>query len=237
MDGNGRWARKQGLARIRGHEAGVESVRSCVRACSRRDMTQLTLYAFSAENWKRPRHEVKFLMTLLERFLVQERDEIMENNVRLTSIGRIHDLPRAVQKELAETTRMSASNTGLVLCLALNYGGRAEIVDAVRAIAVKIQKGEIPPEAIDEDMFGTFLYQPGMLPPDLLIRTAGEMRLSNFLLWESSYSELHVTDVCWPEFREEHLEEAFQAYEGRIRKFGGLVPGEDGAEPRVAGRT
>lgn len=222
MDGNGRWAKRQGLARVRGHEAGVESVRTTVRSCARRDLSQLTLYAFSAENWKRPRTEVSFLMSLLERFLVDERGEIMENNVRLTSIGRVHELSRGVQRELEKTTRMSSENTGLNLCLALNYGGRTELVDAARRIAEAVEAGSIRSADVDEAMIHRFLYQPEMPDPDLLIRTAGEMRLSNFLLWECSYTEIFVTPVCWPEFREKELEEAFRVYGRRTRTYGGL---------------
>ncbi len=222
MDGNGRWARGQGLARIRGHEAGVESVRSCVRTCTRRGLEQLTLYAFSAENWKRPQREVRFLMNLLEKFLVNERGEIEENNVRLTSIGRTEELPDSVQNELAITKRLSQDNTGMNLCLALNYGGRSEIADACRRIATEVKDGRVQVEEIDETMIHRFLYQPNMPEPDLLIRTAGEMRLSNFLLWECSYTEIYVTPVCWPEFREGDLIKALDGYADRTRTFGGL---------------
>jgi undecaprenyl diphosphate synthase len=193
--------------------------------CARKGLHQLTLYAFSEENWKRPKREVDLLMRLLRRFLVRERGEIMENDVRLAAIGRLHRLPADVRKELEKTREMSAANRGMVLNLALSYGGRQEILDAVRAIAQRVRAGEIEPDEITEDVVTAHLYQPDMPPPDLLIRTAGEMRFSNFLLWQVSYTELHVTQACWPEFREEHLDEAFESYAKRVRKFGGLVPG------------
>ena len=224
MDGNGRWARARGLPRSRGHAAGVESVRAVTRLCARKGLRQLTLYAFSEENWKRPAREVELLMRLLRRFLIRERGEIMENDIRLTAIGRLHRLPADVRKELEKSREMSAGNAGMVLNLALSYGGRQEIVDAVTAIAERVRNGELAPEDITEEVITAHLYQPEMPPPDLLIRTAGEMRVSNFLLWQISYTELFVTPVTWPEFREEGLEEAFAAYRGRVRKFGGLVP-------------
>jgi undecaprenyl diphosphate synthase len=223
MDGNGRWARARGLPRIRGHAAGVESVRTITRACARKKLQQLTLYAFSEENWKRPRREVALLMRLLRRFLVRERGEIMDNGIRLTAIGRLDRLPADVRRELEKTRAMSADNDGMVLNLALSYGGRQEIVDAVRAIAQRVARGELAPEDITEEVVTAHLYQPDMPPPDLLVRTAGEMRVSNFLLWHIHYTEMHVTQTCWPDFREESLEEAFAAYRRRIRKFGGLV--------------
>jgi len=225
MDGNGRWARARGLPRSRGHAAGVESVRAVTRLCARKGLRQLTLYAFSEENWKRPAREVELLMRLLRRFLIRERGEIMENDIRLTAIGRLHRLPADVRKELEKSREMSAGNAGMVLNLALSYGGRQEIVDAVTAIAERVRNGELAPEDITEEVITAHLYQPEMPPPDLLIRTAGEMRFSNFLLWQVSYTELHVTQACWPEFREEQLEEAFESYRRRVRKFGGLVPG------------
>ena len=225
MDGNGRWARARGLPRSRGHAAGVESVRAVTRLCARKGLRQLTLYAFSEENWKRPAREVELLMRLLRRFLIRERGEIMENDIRLTAIGRLHRLPADVRTELEKSREMSAGNGGMVLNLALSYGGRQEIVDAVTAIAERVRNGELAPEDITEEVITAHLYQPEMPPPDLLIRTAGEMRFSNFLLWQVSYTELHVTQACWPEFREEQLEEAFESYRRRVRKFGGLVPG------------
>jgi len=223
MDGNGRWAKARNLPRTRGHAEGVESVRTITRACARRHLKQLTLYAFSEENWKRPQREVRLLMRLLRRFLVKERDEIMENDIRLTAIGRLHRLPADVRRELEKTEELSRHNRGMVLNLALSYGGRQEIVDAVRAIAERVRAGELAPEDITEEVITAHLYQPSMPPPDLLIRTAGEMRFSNFLLWQVSYTELFVTPACWPDFREESLDEALADYAGRVRKFGGLV--------------
>ena len=223
MDGNGRWAKTRNLARTRGHAEGVESVRTVTRTCARKKIDQLTLYAFSEENWKRPKREVTVLMRLLRRFLIGERDEIMENNIRLSSVGRIHRLPDDVRRELETTRELSKDNDGMVLNLALSYGGRQEIVDAVQRIAERVRAGEFDPADIDEDTITAHLYQPDMPPPDLLIRTAGEMRVSNFLLWQISYTELHVTQTCWPEFREEHLEAAVADYQRRVRKFGGLV--------------
>ena len=225
MDGNGRWAEERGLPRTRGHAEGVESVRAITRTCARLHLDQLTLYAFSEENWKRPKHEVRLLMRMLRRFLVRERDEIMENAVRLQSIGRLHRLPDDVRAELDKTIELSKDNDGMVLNLALSYGGRQELVDAMRAIAARVQRGELEPDAIDDDLITAHLYQPDMPPPDLLIRTAGEMRVSNFLLWQISYCELFVTPTCWPEFREEELLEAFESFARRKRKFGGLAPG------------
>lgn len=223
MDGNGRWAKTNGLARVRGHAEGVESVRTITRACARAELNQLTLYAFSEENWKRPRREVGLLMRLLRRFLIRERAEIMENGIRLTAIGRLHRLPADVRKELEKTREMSRDNDGMILNLALSYGGRQEIVDATRRIARRVQSGEIGPDEITEEMFAAHLYQEDAAPPDLLIRTAGEFRVSNFLLWQISYTELYVTPNCWPEFREPELLEAFEAYRGRQRTFGGLA--------------
>ena len=223
MDGNGRWARKKGFLRIRGHEAGVESVREITRECAKKYLEQLTLYAFSAENWKRPKREINFLMRMLKKFLIQERPEIAENNIRLTAIGKIHELPQFVQDELAISIDESKNNTGMVLCLALNYGGRAEIVDAARSIAAGVKDGVIKQEDIDEDLFKSHLYTKEMSDPDLLIRTGGEMRISNFLLWEVSYSEFFVTPVYWPDFRKPDLEKAFDDYAKRERRFGGLI--------------
>lgn len=222
MDGNGRWARRRGLVRIRGHKEGVESVREITRECAKKHLKQLTLYAFSQENWKRPKREVNLLMKLLKEFLIKERKEIEENNIRLTAIGRISGLPEDVQRELAISIEESKNNTGMVLCLALNYGGRSEIVDAAKNIANSVKAGKMGLEEITEETFKKFLYTSEMPDPDLLIRTGGEMRVSNFLLWEISYTELWVTPICWPDFRKEHLEEAIKDYARRERRFGGL---------------
>jgi len=220
MDGNGRWARERGLSRIKGHEAGVESVREVTRETARLGIPYLTLYAFSSQNWGRPRAEVRGLMTMLKRFLAQERDEVLRNNIRLRAIGRRQGLPKSVVAELEKTERLSEGNTGLTLTLALNYGGREELVDAVRAIAREVAAGRLKPGRIGEATIKRHLYTAGIPDPDLLVRTAGEMRVSNFLLWQISYAELYVTEVCWPDFRREHLHEALRAYARRRRTFG-----------------
>jgi undecaprenyl diphosphate synthase len=222
MDGNGRWAKEQGLQRILGHESGAETVREITRECSRLGVGRLTLYAFSAENWKRPLREIDFLMKLLEAYLVQERKEIMENNIRFTSIGRLDELPEGVKKVLQETISLSSKNTGMVLCLALAYGGRMEIVDAVRRLFQEIAEGKRKPGEIDEQAIAGFLYDPGAPDPDLLIRTGGDLRVSNFLLWQISYTELWVTPVKWPEFKKEHLHEAIREFSKRDRRFGNI---------------
>ena len=222
MDGNGRWAQEQGLQRILGHESGAETVRNITRECSRLGVGRLTLYAFSAENWKRPLHEVDFLMKLLEQYLVQERKEIMENNIRFTSIGRLEELPEGVRKVLQETISLSSKNTGMVLSLALAYGGRKEIVDAVRRLAREVRDGKRTPEEIDEQAIAGYLYDPGAPDPDLLIRTGGDLRVSNFLLWQISYTELWVTPVRWPDFKKEHLHEAIREYSKRDRRYGNI---------------
>ncbi|HHT9119838.1 MAG TPA: isoprenyl transferase [Candidatus Hypogeohydataceae bacterium YC41] len=223
MDGNGRWARKRGLTRIRGHIEGVKSVREITEECAKRHIGQITLYAFSSENWSRPRLEIELLMRLLKRYLIRERKTIMDNNIRFTVIGRIEALPRDVQEEIAEEIEMSKNNTGMILCLALNYGGRAEIVDAAIKLARKVKEGKILPEDINEETLRENMYTAGMSDPDLLIRTGGDMRVSNFLLWEISYTELWVTPVYWPDFHKENLEEALRDYAFRERRYGGLV--------------
>ncbi|MHC4923365.1 MAG: polyprenyl diphosphate synthase [Planctomycetota bacterium] len=225
MDGNGRWAQARNRARIWGHRAGVASVRTTAIECARLGIERLTLYAFSQENWKRPPREVGILWKLLRSFLVRERNEIMENDIRFTAIGRLDGLPDFVRRELEETSRISESNDGMVLSLALNYGGRAEIVDAARALAEKARAGEIRPEEIDEEAVARHLHDPTSIDPDLLVRTAGESRVSNFLLWQISYAEFHVTEACWPEFREEHLHTAIRDYAGRRRTYGALPAG------------
>lgn len=223
MDGNGRWARQRGQPRIEGHRRGGTSVRTITEECARLGIEQLTLYCLSSENWKRPAEELAFLLQMLEQYLVEERSGIMERNIRVTWIGRREGLPAGVLRELDETVRLSAGNTGLCVCMAINYGGRAEVVDAVRCIAAEVQSGKLDPMAIDEATISDRLYTAGMPEPDLLIRTAGEMRVSNFLLWQISYAELWVTDVCWPDFDESQLHAALQSYANRQRKFGGLT--------------
>jgi len=222
MDGNGRWARQRGMPRVEGHLRGVRSVRSTVEECCRLGIEQLTLYCLSSENWKRPQHELDFLMTLLHKYLLDERAEIMGQNIRFTVIGRREGLPDNVLAEIDENVRVSAPNTGMTLALAINYGARTEIVDAVRAIAERVRRGELEPAAIDEDTIGGALYTAGMPDPDLLVRTAGEMRVSNYLLWQISYAELWVTEKCWPDFDRDTLHQALRDFGRRERRFGGL---------------
>ena len=222
MDGNGRWAERQNLPRIAGHERGVASVRRTTEECARLKIEQLTLYCLSSENWKRPQTEINFLMHLLEQYMIEERTTIMGNNVRVRMIGRRDDIPEQVLRELDKTVQMSSTNTGLWLNLAINYGGRAEIADAVRSISGKVAAGELEPGAINEAVIASHLYTASAPDPDLLIRTAGEMRISNFLLWQISYAEIWVTNKCWPEFDELTLHEAIRAYASRKRSFGGL---------------
>ncbi|MFQ5503998.1 MAG: isoprenyl transferase [Planctomycetota bacterium] len=230
MDGNGRWARSRGLARVKGHEQGVRAVRDTVTECARLGLEALTLYAFSEENWKRPDSEVEFLMRMLERFLVEERPMLMDNQVRLVHSGRIERLPDSVLATLLKTERMTEKNSGLVLNLALSYGGRQEIVDAARKLAVEVDAGRLEADDIDESALAAQLYRPELPDPDLVIRTAGELRVSNFLLWQISYSEIYVTDVCWPDFTVDELSRAFEEYRRRERRFGGLE-GHRGATP------
>ncbi|MSR53685.1 MAG: isoprenyl transferase [Gemmataceae bacterium] len=222
MDGNGRWAQERGLERIEGHVRGTEVVRRIVEECCRLGIGQLTLYSFSSENWKRPRQEVDFLMSLLKQFLIDERPEIMRQNIRFRIIGRREDLSDEVVQEINETERQSSTNAGLTLALAVNYGSRAEITDAVRAISERVQRGELSPNDIDESTISNSLYTAGMPDPDLLIRTAGEMRVSNYLLWQISYAELWVTPIHWPDFTNEVLHSALRDYASRERRFGGL---------------
>jgi undecaprenyl diphosphate synthase len=222
MDGNGRWARLRGRPRIVGHRRGIQSVRAVVEEGCRLGLDQLTLYCLSIENWKRPPRELRVLLGLLRHFLRIERAELMEQNVRLTMIGRREGLPPEVLDEFNRTADETAGNTGMTLCLAVNYGGRTEIADAARRLAEDVLAGAIQPDQVDEPAFAGYLATAGMPDPDLLIRTAGEMRLSNFLLWQVSYAELWITDVLWPEFRGEHLLAACQAFAARERKFGGL---------------
>jgi undecaprenyl diphosphate synthase len=222
MDGNGRWAQERGEQRIQGHLQGVQSVRSTIEECCRLGIEQLTLYCFSTENWKRPPEEINFLMALLKEYLIKERAEIMEQNIRFRVIGRREGLPDYVQAEMDENIRVSKNNTGMTLCLAINYSGRTEIVDAVRTLAQQVRVGTLRPDAIDEAAISDALYTGGMPDPDLLIRTAGEMRISNFLLWQISYAELWVTEKCWPDFDEATLRQALRDFAQRERRFGGL---------------
>lgn len=225
MDGNGRWAQRQGLARIEGHRCGVDSVRRVTEESARLGLEQLTLYCLSSENWKRPQQEIDFLMHLLEQYMIEERTTIMENNVRVRTIGRRTNIPDQVLAELDQTVSMSSTNTGMWMNLAINYGGRAELVDAVRAIGEKVSASELATPSIDEQTISDHLYTAGYADPDLLVRTAGEMRISNFLLWQISYAEIWVTEKCWPEFDEATLHEALCDFANRNRKYGGLTDG------------
>ncbi len=230
MDGNGRWAQRRGLPRIIGHRRGIQSVRAAVEEGCRLGLEQLTLYCLSVENWKRPPRELTFLMRLLRHFLVIERRELLDQNVQLKMIGRREGLPRDVIDEFERTAKMTASNDGMVLCLAVNYGGRCEIADAARRLAEDVRAGRVDPDQVGEDVFATYLYTAGMSDPDLLIRTADEKRISNFLLWQISYSEIWVTPTLWPDFRADDLLQACLAFAARERKFGGL-PLEAGVAP------
>lgn len=222
MDGNGRWAQARGLPRIEGHRRGVATVRMVVEECSRLGLEQLTLYCFSSENWKRPEREQRLLMQLLEQYLIEERAEMMRQNLRFAVIGRRSGLTLGVQRELEQTTRFLQNNTGMRLCLAVNYGSRAEITAAMQALARQVRDGVLSPEQIDEELLAAHLDTAGMPDPDLLVRTAGEMRVSNFLLWQISYAELWVTSRTWPEFTRDDLWQALRDYAGRQRRFGGL---------------
>ncbi len=220
MDGNGRWASARGLERVKGHEAGAESVREITRACREKGVSALTLYSFSTENWKRPESEVSALMGLLERYVMGERREIMDNGIRLQAIGQIDRLPMFVRMPLKALIHESRKNSGMVLTLALSYGSRAEIVEAARELARKAKAGKLNPEAIDETVFSGHLQTAGLPDPDLLIRTSGELRVSNFLLWQIAYAEMYVTDVMWPDFRRPQLDAALAAFGQRERRMG-----------------
>ena len=220
MDGNGRWAQQRGLPRPMGHKVGVESVQAVVRAARQLNLQVLTLYAFSTENWQRPPLEVKALMGLLKSFLLSELETMVANNVSLRCLGQKERFPVEVRETLDKVIAATADNDGLILNLALNYGSRVEIINAVRAVAGKCATGELAVEDISEEIFAAHLYTGGMPDPDLLIRTGGESRLSNFLLWQASYSEIYFVDTLWPDFREEGLVEAIRVYQGRQRRFG-----------------
>lgn len=220
MDGNGRWAEKHSLGRIAGHKRGAQSVKIAIKTCREMGIKYLTLYAFSAENWNRPREEVSALMGLLERYLRSESREMMKNNIRLTAIGNIESLPASVRKLLYETMEKTANNDGMILNLALSYGGRDEIVDAVRRLLKDRENGKIHPQEVTKELFANYLHTANMPDPDLLIRTSGEYRLSNFLLWQTAYTEFYFTDVLWPDFRRKHLMAAIEDYQRRERRFG-----------------
>jgi undecaprenyl diphosphate synthase len=220
MDGNGRWAKKKLLNRISGHIKGIDAVREAVRTCREMGIKILTLYAFSVENWKRPKDEVTALMGLLKEYLLKETEEMLKNNIRLSSLGRTEDLPPDVQETLRETIKKTERCDGMVLNLALSYGGRSEILHAVQGILADIQKGKIKPEEITFHRFSQYLWTRGMPDPDLLIRTSGEFRISNFLLWQIAYTELYVTETLWPDFDRGELLKAIADYQSRERRFG-----------------
>lgn len=220
MDGNGRWARQKAMNRVRGHEEGAESVREIVRTSRRIGISYLTLYAFSEENWKRPAYEIQALMKLLKRFLASELDEMMENGIRLNTIGRTHKLPKDIRTLLLETIDRTSNNRDMVLTLALSYGGRQEILDGVRHLAEQVRNGDLSVEDITEKRLSEALYTSDVPDPDLLIRTSGEFRVSNFLLWQVAYAEFYFTPTLWPDFREQEYLAAIEAYQGRERRFG-----------------
>jgi undecaprenyl diphosphate synthase len=226
MDGNGRWAAQRHLPRVEGHRAGIESVREVVEGSARLGIRVLTLYAFSVENWKRPATEVSTLMMLLKRYLRSELNTLLRNDIRFRVIGRAEDLAADIQGELSDAAAKTVSNAGMQFNIALNYGGRAEIVEAAKRIVAE----GVPADALDEQRFSSYLYTAGQPDPDLLIRTSGEMRVSNFLLWQIAYAEIWVTDTLWPDFRKRHLLEAILAYQKRERRYGGIK------HPAVAGR-
>ena len=220
MDGNGRWAKRRGLPRMMGHQRGVDTLKDLLRCCRDWKIPALTAYAFSTENWGRPREEVKFLMTLFERVLRRELREMMEENVRISFVGNLEVLPPSLQLEITRSMNDTQDNTGIQFTVATNYGGRQEIIQACQAIAIQIQKGLLAPEEIDESLFERHLYTSGTTHPDLLIRTSGEMRISNFLLWQLAYAEIYVTQTLWPDFNREEFYKALLAYQKRERRFG-----------------
>jgi len=223
MDGNGRWAKQHGLPRLKGHEEGTQSVRAVLRAARQAGVKYLTIYAFSTENWIRPKDEVEGLMKLLARFADRYGDELLENKVRLLVMGQFERLPSSVQKKLSKLMEKSAKDYEYTLIVALSYGSRTEIADAAKAIAREAAAGELDPESVDEETIAKHLYLPDVPDPDLMIRTSGELRLSNFLLWQLSYAELYVTDTFWPDFREKEFFQALEAFDQRGRRYGGIV--------------
>jgi len=218
LDGNGRWAAQRGLTRLEGHRAGVENIRPIIRCLGKHGVDYVTLYAFSTENWSRPEDEVNGIFNILEEVIGRETRELHKNGVKIRHIGQLQGLPDGVQKSVKEAVRLTENNTGMTLGIALNYGGRAEILDAVR----RITSEKLIPEDIDEKIFNKYLYTAGFPDVDLMIRTSGEMRTSNFLIWQSAYSEYYFTPILWPDFNEEELEKALLAYSQRQRRFGGL---------------
>lgn len=220
MDGNGRWAKSQGLPRIMGHKAGVDAIKDLLRCCNDWGIKALTAYAFSTENWKRPQEEVEFLMTLFQRVLRQELREMVEENVQIQFVGNLQALPKALQEEISRSMAETKGNQSIRFIVATNYGGRQEILQACRAIAHKVQQGVLQPDDISEEVFESHLYTAGIADPDLLIRTSGEMRLSNFLLWQMAYGEIYITDTLWPDFDRKEFHRALSAYQQRERRFG-----------------
>ncbi|MEH2378268.1 MAG: isoprenyl transferase [Nostoc sp.] len=220
MDGNGRWAKRQGLPRIMGHKRGVDALKDLLRCCQDWGIQALTAYAFSTENWKRPQEEVDFLMTLFQRVLRQELREMVEKNVQIKFVGNLQDLPRSLQQEISRSMAETKDNRGIRFSVATNYGGRQEILQACQAIAKQVQQGLLQPDEIDEQVFESHLYTAGITDPDLLIRTSGEMRLSNFLLWQMAYGEIYITDTLWPDFDRAEFHRALCAYQQRERRFG-----------------
>lgn len=236
MDGNGRWAQRRHLPRVAGHRKGVQSARTTIETCARLNIEALTLYAFSVENWRRPKTEIDFLMALLREYLRKEMPLIQRNNIRMRFLGRIEELPEGVQQDTREAVERTAGNTGMVLCLALNYGGRAELVDAMNAVLAE-RNGHGTPGRVTEEQLSRHLYTAGLPDPDLLIRSSGEMRVSNFLLWQIAYAEIYVTETLWPDFNRERLLEALVEFQRRERRYGGIREGEPVQEEpaRVAG--
>jgi undecaprenyl diphosphate synthase len=236
MDGNGRWARKRHLPRIAGHRSGTQSARTTIETCARLKIEALTLYAFSVENWRRPKTEIDFLMQLLREYLRKEMPLIQKNKIRMRFLGRMDELPAGVQKDVREAMEKTAGNKGMVLCIALNYGGRAEIVDAMNAI-IEERNGHGSPARITEEQLSRHLYTQGLPDPDLLIRTSGEMRVSNFLLWQIAYAEIFVTETLWPDFNRARLLEALLEFQKRERRYGGIDESDaSSAKPaRLAG--
>lgn len=224
MDGNGRWARQRGLPRVLGHREGVQALKRTLRLCSDWGIGALTAYAFSTENWTRPGEEVSFLMTLFERVLAREIEALEQEQVRIRFLGDLHQLPTGLQELIADATARTAANSGIHFNVCTNYGGRSELVQAARRLAEQVARGELDPAAIDEETFAAGLHTAGEADPDLLIRTSGEFRISNFLLWQLAYAELHVTEVLWPDFGQEALVAALLDYQGRQRRFGGVDP-------------
>jgi undecaprenyl diphosphate synthase len=234
MDGNGRWAARRGKPRVIGHRSGVASVRESVETAARLGIRALTLYAFSVENWKRPPYEIATLMALLKEFLRAELALINRNNIRFTTIGRIEELDKSVQRELSYAKHETASNTGMVMNVALNYGGRTEVIDACRRLCTEYIKSGLNPDDIDERAIARHLYTAELPDPDLLIRTSGEMRLSNFLLWQIAYTEIYVTETLWPDFRRVDLFQAIIEYQKRERRYGGIISEQSSSAARIA---